>query len=123
MQRILVIVFIAACFGIAVYSRPVTARSGMAGAGAHLQSATNQRMDVANVLAKAGIWGKDFPSVLAFLESWKRINEQKIYVFPDRVVGGSQYRKSEEAQTAAGRLTAAMKVTRSRPKPTVCRFA
>jgi hypothetical protein len=117
MQRILIGVFTAACFGIAVYSSPATARSGMAGVRANLQPATNQRMDVAQVLARAGIWGKDFPSVLAFLESWKRINEQKIYVFPDRVVGGTQYRKREEAQTVAARLTEAMKTTRSKPKP------
>jgi len=116
MQRILIAVFTAACFGIAVYSRPATTRSGMAGVRANLQTATNQRMDVAQVLAKAGIWGKDFPSVLAFLETWQRINEQKIYVFPDRVVGGTQYRKREEAQTAAARLTDAMKTTRSKPK-------
>lgn len=117
MQRILIVVFTAACFGIAVYSRPVTTRSGMARVRANWQGSTNQRLDVAQVLAKAGIWGKDFPSVLAFLESWKRINEQEIYVFPDRVVGGTQYRKREEAQTVAARLIDAMKATRSKPKP------
>jgi hypothetical protein len=74
-------------------------------------------MDVTQVLAKAGIWGKDFPSVLAFLESWNRINEQKIYIFPDRVVGSTQYRTREAARVAAGRLSEAMKATRSRPKP------
>ena len=117
MQRNLIVVFTAACLGIAVYSRPVTAQSEMAGVHANFQPATNQRMDVAQVLTRAGIWGKDFPSVLAFLESWKRINEQKIYVFPDRVVGGTQYRKREEAQTVGARLTEAMKATRSKPKP------
>ena len=91
MQRILIGVFIAACFGIAVCLSPATARSGMAGVRANSQPATNQRVDVAQVLARAGIWGKDFPSVLAFLESWKRINEQKISCLPDRVVGGTQY--------------------------------
>ena len=115
MQRILIVVFTAACFGIAVYSRPVT-RSGTAGVRANLLPATNQRMDVAQVLARAGIWGKDFPSLLTFLESWNRVNEEKIYVFPDRVVGATQHPKRETAQSAAARLADAMKAPRSTPK-------
>lgn len=116
MQRITSVVFTALFLGIAVYSTAVTARSEFVGTPANTQPVTTQRMDVAQVLAKAGIWGKDFPSLLAFLESWNRVNEEKIYVFADRVVGATQYRKREDAQSAAARLADAMKSTRSRPK-------
>jgi hypothetical protein len=111
------IVVLAICLGIAAYSTGVTATGEGARKNATWRSATNQTTAVTQVLAKAGIWGKDFPSVLAFLESWNRVNEQKIYVFPDRVVGGTRYEKREAAQAAAARLSEAMKATRSKPKP------
>lgn len=116
MQRTSIVV-LTICFSIAAYSTGVTATRESAGERATWQSSTNQSTAVIQVLAKARIWGKDFPSVLAFLESWNRVNEQRIYVFPDRVVGGTRYEKREAAEAAAGRLREAMKATRSRPKP------
>lgn len=115
MQRISIILLIAVVFSIAGYSMPVTTLNRPLNVGTNW-SATIQRMDVAQVLTKAGIWGKDFPTVLAFLESWNRINEQKIYVFPDRVVGSTQYNSRDAARGAAARLSDAMKAPRSRPK-------
>jgi hypothetical protein len=118
MLRISIVVLIAV-FSIAGYSGPLTIPNRTITVRPNWQSSTNQGMNLTQVLARAGIWGKDFPTVLAFLESWNRINEQKIYVFPDRVVGSTQYPKREAAQAAAARLSEAMKATRSKPKAQV----
>jgi hypothetical protein len=114
MRQISILVF-SICVSLAGYPAGVTATNDTDVDGATEQS--NQTTSVTQVLAKAGIWGKDLPSLLAFMESWNRINEPKIHVFPDRVVGSTRYTKREEAQAAAARLSDAMKATRSRPKP------
>ena len=111
MQRISIVVLIMICLSTADYSRGVKAPN---------KEATPEPMtiqtNVTQVLSKAGVFRRDFPTALAFLESWNRINEPKIHIFPDRVVGSTQYRTREEAQRAAARLTEAMRAARSRPK-------
>lgn len=100
--------------------QPVTLT--LIGAPVSLRPATTESMSqggpsLAKILSDRTLWGRDFPTVLAFLDSWSRINEQKIYIFPDRVVGGTRYKTREEAQQAAARLSEAMRATRPRPKP------
>jgi hypothetical protein len=75
------------------------------------------RASLAKIFSDRTLWGRDFSAVLAFLESWSRIDEQKIYVFPDRVVGGKRHKTREDAQQAATKLIEAMKATRPRPRP------
>lgn len=75
-----------------------------------------QRKTVAQILSDRSLWGKDFPTVLAFLGSWSTVNEPNVFVFPNRVVGSTQYKTRDAAQQAAARLSEAMKATRARPK-------
>ncbi|HEX6186031.1 MAG TPA: hypothetical protein VFZ44_19230 [Pyrinomonadaceae bacterium] len=76
-----------------------------------------QATDVVRILNDRTLWGKDFPTALAFIESMGRAGERRVYVFPDRVVGAARYRTQEEAQRAAARLAEAMRTPRRRARP------
>jgi hypothetical protein len=76
-----------------------------------------QETNLARVLADRRVWGKDLPTALAFVESWGRAGERRLYVFPDRVVGATQYRTRDEAQRVAVRLTEAMRAARRSARP------
>jgi hypothetical protein len=55
-----------------------------------------QSRSVKEILADTQLWGKDFPTVLASISSWKQI-DQRIVIFPARVLGDTPYRTSAEA--------------------------
>jgi hypothetical protein len=76
-----------------------------------------QGTDLARALSDSALWGKDFPTALAFVEGLGRAGERRVYVFPDRVVGATQHRTQDEARRAAARLTAAMRAGRRRARP------
>ncbi len=76
-----------------------------------------QETSMTRVLADRTVWGKDFPTALAFVESWGRAGERRLYVFPDRVVGATQHRTSDDAKRAATKLSEAMRTARRRARP------
>lgn len=80
-------------------------------------SLMQQGTDVARVLNDRTLWGRDFPTALAFVESLGRAGERRVYVFPDRVVGATQHRTQDEARRSAARLAEAMKANRRRARP------
>jgi hypothetical protein len=69
------------------------------------------------ILTDRTLWGKDFPTVLAYLQSWEQTGERKVAVFPSQVVGTTLYKTREDAQQAAMKLTRAMEAPQPRPKP------
>jgi len=79
------------------------------------------QQDKTNALAKIftapGLWGKDYPAALASLPAWNRLGEKRVWVFTDRVIGGSPHKTREEAQAEAGRFSEAVKELRPKPVP------
>jgi hypothetical protein len=77
--------------------------------------------DKANALAKIfgepDLWGKDYPAALASLPAWNRLGEKRVWVFADRIIGGSPHKTREEAQGEAERFSEAIKALRPRPAP------
>ena len=116
-QISMTIAVIAIYCSVGAYWNPVATRNKAAHVSAKSLPAMKQSGSVVQILTNRALWGKDFPTALAFLESWNRINEQKIFMFTNRVVGSTRYKTREAAQQAAARLSEAMKTPRSRPKP------
>ena|SRR2546421_6251621 len=67
------------------------------GASSALGQGNNQRRSVKEILADPQLWGKDFPTVLATIPSWKQV-EQRVVIFPARTLGDTPYRSSAEAE-------------------------
>jgi hypothetical protein len=79
------------------------------------------QQDKTNALAKIftapGLWGKDYPAALASVPAWNRLGEKRVWVFADRVIGGSPHKTREEAQAEATRFSEAVKELRTKPAP------
>lgn len=56
-----------------------------------------QSRSVKAILTDTQLWGKDFPTVLATITSWKQV-EQRVVIFPARTLGDTPYRSSAEAE-------------------------
>lgn len=95
----------------------VTPNENQASLTSTTKSTSQATPSLAKILSDRTLWGKDFPLVLGFLDSWSQSNEKKIYIFTDRVVGSNRYKTREEAQQAAARMREAIKATRPRPRP------
>src|SRR6516162_1993593 len=72
---------------------------------------------LAKIFGEPGLWGKDYPAALASLPAWNRLGEKRVWMFADRIIGGSPHKTREEAQGEAERLTEAVKALRPRPAP------
>jgi hypothetical protein len=83
-------------------------------AGVALRAQT--RPDLATILRNQTVWGKDFGSVLANLQGWTEINEQKIAIFPSRVEGTKPL-ASTEARNLAQQFTKAFSEQKPEPDP------
>jgi hypothetical protein len=72
---------------------------------------------LAKIFGEPGLWGKDYPAALASLPAWNRLGEKRVWMFADRIIGGSPHKTREEAQGEAERFTEAVKALRPRPAP------
>lgn len=63
---------------------------------------------VVQMLEDPTIWGKDYPAALAYLSSWKSIEEQSVALFADEVVGATVYDSRDRAEQSASQLSKAM---------------
>jgi len=67
------------------------------------------------ILTDPALWGKGFPSVLAYLPSWTRIDERSVAVSPDKVVGATRYSTPEAASAQVRKLTTALRGPKRKP--------
>lgn len=112
----------ATILAIPITDGPITDGSAvaMAGAVSHSTSAPSQdpvRSAIVKILNDRTLFGRDFPAALAFLSSWSQIGEREVHIYPDRIVGATQYKTLEEAQQAADRLRQATAGPRPTPSP------
>ncbi|NIQ04496.1 MAG: hypothetical protein GWO20_01825 [Candidatus Korarchaeota archaeon] len=70
---------------------------------------------LAKILKDQTLWGKDYPAALAYLESWSKIGERTVEVFPEGVLGTTPYNSPEKVQQAAKQLAQAMKEPQPQP--------
>lgn len=69
------------------------------------QGYTNPRAGaVVRILGDRSLWGEDLYGLLPYLPSFQRAGEQRILIFPDRVVGTKRYSRLAEAQRGAEAL-------------------
>lgn len=78
---------------------------------------TMQGKTTYQILTDSELWGKDFPTVLAHLQSFDRANERKVVVFPTQVVSATPFKSRAEAQQSADRLSKAVSDLQSSPTP------
>jgi hypothetical protein len=64
-------------------------------------------------LTQRGLWGQDYPLVIASIPAWAGIQENQIVVASDVIIGGTPYPTLEAARTQADALRVAL--TRSLP--------
>ena len=69
-----------------------------------------QERSLEDILTDQALWGKGFPSALATLPAFARAGEKQVWIFRDRVLGGTKFRNREEADRQASRLSDALKV-------------
>jgi len=84
--------------------------------GAAVTLGAQTRPDLATILTNKTVWGKDFGSVLANLQGWTEIGEQKIAVFPSRVEGTNRL-PATEAQRKAQQSTRSFGAQKIEPDP------
>ncbi|MCG3160972.1 MAG: hypothetical protein JMDDDDMK_02068 [Acidobacteria bacterium] len=75
------------------------------------------RSAIVKILNNRTLFGKDFPTALAFLSSWNQISERQVEFYPDRVVGSTRYTTLDAAQQAAGALRQAVAGPQPKPSP------
>ncbi len=63
------------------------------------------------ILKDDSLWGKDYPAVLAYIQSWNKIEETKIGIFPLVVVGTTIYKNQDEAKQKAEELSRSLQET------------
>ena len=68
-----------------------------------------QERSLEDILTDQALWGKGFPSALATLPAFARAGEKQVWIFRDRVVGGTKFSNREEADRQARRLSDALK--------------
>jgi hypothetical protein len=66
-----------------------------------------QRRSVKEILTDTQLWGKDFPTVLASISTWKQV-DQRVVIFRARTLGDTPYRSSAEAERVGAILNGAM---------------
>lgn len=71
------------------------------------------RADLASILHNPVVWGKDFRDILANIQGWNGIGEQRIAIFPTRVEGTQPFRFVADAKRSADRWLEVMRA----PKP------
>jgi hypothetical protein len=79
----------------------------------HRRSGTTQRSSqgrtIEDILADQALWGEGFPSALAALPALTRTGERRVWVLPDRIIGGNKYANREEADAMATKLAEELK--------------
>lgn len=69
----------------------------------------DKRKQLEKILTTKELWGKDFPQLLTRLKGWGEAGEERVAVFPNRVVGTTPYRKAELAEAKVERLATGMR--------------
>lgn len=81
------------------------------------QKAKLQKKTVLQILTDKVLWGKDFLTVLAYLESFQRVNETRIAVFSDEVVTTTALKSEDEGKRAAEQLNQTIEKLTADPTP------
>ena len=76
---------------------------------------TRTRKTISQILTDKSLWGKDFPSVLAHLQSFRQAGENQIAVFADKVVTTTPLKSEAEARRIAEKLQQAISETNAKP--------
>jgi len=84
------------------------------------QRTTNQGRNLENILSDQTLWGAGFSSALAALPALTRMGETRVWLFHDKMLGGTKYASREEAYAAATKLSEELKNV---PTPRSSRFA
>lgn len=66
---------------------------------------------LAQILKDDALWGKDHPAVLAYIQSWNKIEETKSGIFPLVVVGTTRYKNQDEAKQKVDELSRSLQET------------
>ena len=91
--------------------------SGIEASAKRLKNAKPQKRTVTQILTNKTLWGRDLLTVLAFLQSFQKANENQIAVFPTKVVTSKPLKSKDEAKRAAARLDASLDEMKKNPTP------
>lgn len=79
-------------------------------------------MLLGKILTDRALWGKSFSPVLAYLWSWARVDERRVAIFPNRVVGTARYPTPDAAGAQVSELAAALRGPKPKLKPDFAAF-
>jgi len=71
----------------------------------------NSRATLEQILTNQVIWGRDFPTALAYVTAWENVGEHKVAIFEDRVQGTTRISNSLEARLSEEQLRTAIQST------------
>lgn len=81
------------------------------------QDTMTRRKTIFQILTDKSLWGKDFLTVLAHLQSFEHAGERQIAVFPDKVVTMTPLKSEAEAKRVSEKLKQAISETNAKPTP------
>jgi hypothetical protein len=68
------------------------------------------------ILSDQRLWGRDFPSALAYLKSWEHAGEREIFIFQKFVMGRTAYKDAAAVQRVRDELARATRAQQPRPR-------
>lgn len=60
------------------------------------------------MLTDSHLWGEDGLALFASLDRWSNVGETSVFIYPDRVIGGTRFATLEEARQRATQIAAAI---------------
>jgi len=79
----------------------------------HHHSKMNQAQEtrLEDILTDQSLWGEDFPSALKTIEAFTRAGERQVSIFPDKILGRTNYASRAQAESNRYKLAQGLKVT------------
>lgn len=76
-----------------------------------------QKKTVFQILSDQALWGKDFPTVLSYLQSFENSGERQSAIFANKIVTTTPLKAEKDAKPAAERLNRSLDDLKANPTP------